>query len=404
MTCPRPRRRPGARGARIAGVGLVAATGAVAIGPRPPVPRHRGRGGAGRRSTAPAPPTSAWPCSSGRPMARPTGSTSTTRRPAHPTGSAATRAARSTSPAPRPSSLAPAGRRPTATRLPVRARRRRRGGGHVQRQGPTGARSTTSTCRGGTIAKIFMGYISQLERPGHHRRQHAASCCPTSRSTSSTAAGQSGTTGLFYDFVAAHRTRACSRRGPRRNRLPTSVRIIQLDSAPDFAPKTQALRRLGPDRPVRGQRRRHVDRSPTTSSATPRPTAPRPAWVDNGGRQVGAALRREHLRRARARPAAAGPEPGALRRVHQPRTRRAYPISAYSYIVTQCAPSADRPTCKGNYSNAGVTATLAEVAALHRLRRADRDGRDRLLAAAAEPLAGDRQLDRPHERDRRRSG
>ncbi len=79
------------------------------------------------------------------------------------------------------------------------------------------------------------------------------------------------------------------------------------------------------------------------------------------------------------------------------RTPSAYPISAYSYIVTQCAPAADRPTCKGPYTNPGVAETLAQCGyALHRLRGPGEHGRHRLLAAAAEPLPGDRQLDRPH--------
>lgn len=38
---------------------------------------------------------------------------------------------------------------------------------------------------------------------------------------------------------------------------------------------------------------------------------------------------------------------------------QAYPISAYSYLVSQCAASGDRPTCKGSYPNAGQTTTLA---------------------------------------------
>jgi phosphate transport system substrate-binding protein len=38
----------------------------------------------------------------------------------------------------------------------------------------------------------------------------------------------------------------------------------------------------------------------------------------------------------------------------------AYPISAYSYIVTQCAPDPQRPTCKGPYGNPGVAETLSK--------------------------------------------
>lgn len=39
---------------------------------------------------------------------------------------------------------------------------------------------------------------------------------------------------------------------------------------------------------------------------------------------------------------------------------QAYPISAYSYLVTQCGTSADRPSCTGSYPNAGQSGTLAK--------------------------------------------
>ena len=38
----------------------------------------------------------------------------------------------------------------------------------------------------------------------------------------------------------------------------------------------------------------------------------------------------------------------------------AYPISAYSYLVTQCAPGGRPATCKGPYTNPGVSETLAK--------------------------------------------
>jgi phosphate transport system substrate-binding protein len=38
----------------------------------------------------------------------------------------------------------------------------------------------------------------------------------------------------------------------------------------------------------------------------------------------------------------------------------AYPISAYSYIVTPCAPAADRTTCRGNYEDPATAQTMAE--------------------------------------------
>jgi phosphate transport system substrate-binding protein len=47
--------------------------------------------------------------------------------------------------------------------------------------------------------------------------------------------------------------------------------------------------------------------------------------------------------------------------VYTSRHPAAYPISAYSYIVTQCdARAGDRATCKGNYGNPGVSETLRQ--------------------------------------------
>ncbi|MEP6796698.1 MAG: substrate-binding domain-containing protein [Lapillicoccus sp.] len=49
-----------------------------------------------------------------------------------------------------------------------------------------------------------------------------------------------------------------------------------------------------------------------------------------------------------------------LSAVYASPSAQAYPISAYSYLVTQCASAADRATCKGPYPTAGVSATLAK--------------------------------------------
>ncbi len=38
----------------------------------------------------------------------------------------------------------------------------------------------------------------------------------------------------------------------------------------------------------------------------------------------------------------------------------AYPISAYSYILVQCAPTPARPTCTSAYPNQGIASTMAQ--------------------------------------------
>jgi phosphate transport system substrate-binding protein len=39
---------------------------------------------------------------------------------------------------------------------------------------------------------------------------------------------------------------------------------------------------------------------------------------------------------------------------------QAYPISAYSYILVQCAPNSSRPTCTSAYPNQGIANTMAQ--------------------------------------------
>ena len=59
----------------------------------------------------------------------------------------------------------------------------------------------------------------------------------------------------------------------------------------------------------------------------------------------------------------------------------AYPLSAYSYIVTQCSQSADRQTCKGPYANPGVAETLTQW-----MRYIACDGQVRMAQLGYSPL------------------
>ena len=125
------------------------------------------------------------------------------------------------------------------------------------------------------------------------------------------------------------------------------------------------------------------------------------AWVDNSGgkwmlpyaENISAALESASLRPDLSQ------ELSGVYRSANPLT---YPISAYSYLVTQC--QAGRDTCRGAYSNAGVAGTLAKWMRYIACERPGPDGPDRVLAPAAEPLPGDRQLDRPDDRGRAPSG
>ncbi|MEZ5145264.1 MAG: substrate-binding domain-containing protein [Acidimicrobiales bacterium] len=207
-----------------------------------------------------------------------------------------------------------------------------------------------------TVARIFTGDISRWSDPAISADNKGLQL-PDQPITVVYRGGQSGTTGLFYDFVA---NVAGDVFGPwaARNQLPTNVRIIQLDSSPGFAPKTQAFQ--GSDQIAQfiasGQGLWSIGYDEFGYAKTYRADA---AWIQNAAgswvlpyaQNISSALEGAKLRPDLSQ---------ELSGVYNSGNPDAYPISAYSYIVTQCAPAGDRPTCRGKYSNDGVTETLAK--------------------------------------------
>jgi phosphate transport system substrate-binding protein len=209
-----------------------------------------------------------------------------------------------------------------------------------------------------TVAKIFMGEITSWDDP-----QIAADNAPANLRLPDLPinvvyrAGQSGTTALFYDFVREMEPAIFSRWAAE-NSLPTDVRIIQLDSSPNFAPHTQAL--SGSD-----QIAQFVASDAGLGSIAydefgyAKVYAANAAWIENAsGRwvlpyaeNISAALDSATLRPDLSQ---------ELSGVYRSTDPLAYPISAYSYLVTQCETVSDRPTCEGPYPNEGVTGTLTE--------------------------------------------
>ena len=206
-----------------------------------------------------------------------------------------------------------------------------------------------------TVARIFTGDISRWNDPAISA-DNKGLVLPDQPITVVYRGGQSGTTGLFYDFVANVAPDVFAPWAAR-NRFPTSVRIIQLDSSPGFVPKSQAFQ--GSDQIAQfiasGQGLWSIGYDEFGYSKTY--NAPS-AWIENAAGEwilpyaenISAALEAAQLRPDLSQ---------ELSGVYNSANPKAYPISAYSYIVTQCTVSPDRPTCKGPYSNAGVTETLA---------------------------------------------
>jgi phosphate transport system substrate-binding protein len=205
-----------------------------------------------------------------------------------------------------------------------------------------------------TIARIFTGDISNWSDPAISDDNKGLQL-PNQPITVVYRAGQSGTTALFYDFVQ-HVAPDIFTPWANKNRLSTTVRIIQLDSSPQFAPKTLAL--TGSD-----QIAQYVASSSGKWAIAydefgyAKVYGAPAAWVQNESgayvqpyaENISAALESATLRSDLSQ---------ELSGVYTSTNPLAYPISAYSYIVTQCASTPDRPTCQGPYGNSGISETF----------------------------------------------
>jgi phosphate transport system substrate-binding protein len=141
-----------------------------------------------------------------------------------------------------------------------------------------------------------------------------------------------------------------------RNGFSTSLRIIQLDGSPNFAPHTLPL--TGSDQIAQyvasDQGRWTIAYDEFGYAKVYGAPA---AWVQNESgnyvqpfaQNIASALTAAQLRPDLSQ---------ELSGVYVNPAADAYPISAYSYVVTQCNNPGDRPTCKGTYSNGGITETF----------------------------------------------
>ncbi len=207
-----------------------------------------------------------------------------------------------------------------------------------------------------TVAKIFMGYISRWSDPAISA-DNSGLVLPDEAINVVYRSGQSGTTALFYDFVQKTDPSDFAAWAGR-NQLPTNVRILSLDQSPGFAPKTQAFQ--GSDQIAQyiasntGMWSIGYDEfsfAINYKATTARIQNASGAYTLPYAQNISSALEGAHLNPDLSQ---------ELSGVYNSAKADAYPISAYSYIVTQCAPAGDRPTCKGAYSNPGVSETLSK--------------------------------------------
>jgi phosphate transport system substrate-binding protein len=207
-----------------------------------------------------------------------------------------------------------------------------------------------------TVARIFIGKIKKWSDPAITQDLGGKIVLPDEDITVVFRAGPSGTTALFYDFV---QHMIPDEYGPwaQENRYPTGVRLIDPGVSPKFVPKGLGLQ--GSD-----QMAQHVARSPWTITydefAYARQYNVNVAWVENARGEfvqpfagnISAALESAQLNPDLTQ---------NLEQVYNSQAAGAYPISSYSYLVTQCAGGASaRANCRGAYADGGKASTLAK--------------------------------------------
>ncbi|HEY6473236.1 MAG TPA: substrate-binding domain-containing protein [Acidimicrobiales bacterium] len=204
-----------------------------------------------------------------------------------------------------------------------------------------------------TIAKIFLGKISNWDDPAISA-DNGGVTLPNEHITVVCRTGQSGTTALFYDFVA-HTDPADYAAWAAQNGFSTSTRILEVDNA--SSPTNMACQ-SGSDTEANyiaanrwtigydefGYAKVYNDNVAWVQNASGN-------WVQPYAENISAALESAQLSSDTSQ---------NLTAVYASTNPDAYPISAYSYILVQCAPNSARSTCISAYSNQSIANTLGQ--------------------------------------------
>jgi phosphate transport system substrate-binding protein len=168
--------------------------------------------------------------------------------------------------------------------------------------------------------------------------------------------GQSGTTALFYDFIAhaapdAYNRFVTANADNGIGTLPPGVRPIQLPNAPWyrlFADSDQIAQTVASGSVPFSIGYDEFGYAKKYGAPTAWVQNQSGAWVQPYAENIAAALAKANLRPDLSQ------ELGEVYTNPDPKT---YPISAYSYLMTPCA--SGRDTCKGGYSDQSKTDTAA---------------------------------------------
>ena len=204
-----------------------------------------------------------------------------------------------------------------------------------------------------TIAKIFLGKVSNWDDPAISA-DNGGVVLPNEHITVVCRTGQSGTTALFYDFIA-HTDPTDYASWAQGNGFSTSSRVLEIDNA--VTPQNMACQ-SGSDTEANyiaanrwtigydefGYAKVYNDNVAWVQNASGN-------WVQPYAENISAALTSAQL----------APDTSQdLSGVYTSTNPLAYPISAYSYILVQCAPNSARSTCTSGYSDPGIANTMSE--------------------------------------------
>jgi len=205
-----------------------------------------------------------------------------------------------------------------------------------------------------TIAKIFLGVINNWDDPAISA-DNGGVTLPNHPITVVCRTGQSGTTALFYDYVANTDPTGYAT-WVQQNGYPSApTRLLEVDNAnipanmacqsgSDTEANYIAANRWTIGYDEFGYAKVYNDNVAWVQNASG-------DWVQPYAVNISAALQSAQL----------APDTSQnLSGVYTSTNPLAYPISAYSYILVQCAPNSARSTCTSPYPNQGIANTLAQ--------------------------------------------
>jgi phosphate transport system substrate-binding protein len=209
-----------------------------------------------------------------------------------------------------------------------------------------------------TIAKIFLGVIKNWDSPTISA-DNKGLVLPDKPINVDYRSGQSGTTALFYDFVKHQDPTQFTSWAEHCGYNPT-YRVWQITDCKGGAGFAQTSSWSGSDQQAQfvassgglwsiaydefGYAKVYNDDVAWVENASG-------AWVQPYAENIAAALQSAVLAPTTSQ---------TLAGVYTSTNPLAYPISAYSYILYQCAPTPTRPTCKSPYTSTGVQNTMAK--------------------------------------------